>query len=67
MKSNRRSATVVGVLYITGSVAGVATVILTDPAFNAPDSLLSISTSENQLIAAALLVLAMGLALALVR
>jgi hypothetical protein len=62
----RKTAAVVGVLYIIGTVAGILSVVFTGPILNAPDYLSKVSASENQIILGALFVLTMGLALALV-
>ncbi len=66
MSSNRLTATIVGVLYITGTVAGVLSVVVTSPLFNDPDYMNKITANENQIIAGALFVLLMGFALAMV-
>jgi hypothetical protein len=64
--TNRKTAVVVGVLYIIGTVAGILSVVFTAPILNAPDYLIKISANENQFIMGSLFVLLMGLALALV-
>lgn len=61
-----KSARIVGVLFIIGTVAGILSAVLTGPVFEAPDVLVEVSTNESQIIAAALLVLTMGLALAMI-
>ncbi len=66
MDKNRKIAIVAGVLYIIGTVAGVLSMILTQPVFTAPDFLTQVSSHQNQVILGALMVLTMGLALALV-
>jgi hypothetical protein len=62
----RKTAAVVGVLYIIGTVAGILSVVFTGPILNAPDYLSKVTANENQIILGALFVLTMGLALALV-
>jgi len=57
---------IVGVLFIIGTVAGVLSVVVTGPVLNDPNYLVKITTSQNQMIIGALLVLLMGLALAMV-
>ncbi len=66
MKTNRKTAIIVGVLYIIGTVAGVLSVVISTPILNGPDFLSKVSANENQFVIAALFVLLMGLALALV-
>ena len=66
MKTNRRVAIVVGVLYIIGTVAGILSVVFSTPILDGPDFLIKVSANENQLVIAALFVLLMGLALAMV-
>jgi hypothetical protein len=62
----RRSAIIVGVLYIIGTVAGVLSVVFIGPILSDPGVLTDSSTNANRLIIAALFVLTMGLALAMV-
>lgn len=66
MNENRKIAILVGILYILGTVAGVCSVVATQPVLAAPDYLGQIATHENQLLVGSLFVLTMGLALALV-
>ena len=60
------TAAVVGVLFIIGTVAGVLSVVVTQPILGDPDYLIKISANENQIVTGALLVLTMGFALAMV-
>jgi hypothetical protein len=64
--TNRKTAIIVGVLYIIGTVAGVLSVVFTGPVLGSPDYLIKVSVNENQIIIGALFVLTMGLALAMV-
>jgi hypothetical protein len=66
MNTNRKTAIVVGVLYIIGTVAGILSVVFTEPIRSAQDFLVSISANESQIVIGALFVLTMGLALAMV-
>jgi hypothetical protein len=66
MNTNRKTAILVGVLYIIGTVAGILSVVLYGPILNNPEYLLKVSANENQILLGALFVLTMGLALALV-
>ncbi len=66
MNPNRKTATIVGVLYIIGTVAGVLSVVFTKSILDAPEYLVKVSATGNQIITGALLVLIMGLALAMV-
>jgi hypothetical protein len=62
----RKTATLVGVLYIIGTVAGVLSVVLTGPFLEGPDYFTKISANQIQFITGALFVLVMGLALVMV-
>ena len=66
MNGNRRTAVVAGVLYITGTVAGVSSVVVMGGRLDAPDYLTVFANDANPVRWAALLVLVMGLALAMV-
>ena len=66
MNTYRKTAIIVGVLYIIGTVAGVLSVVITMPLLSAPDYLAQVAANANQLRIAALLVLLMGLPLAMV-
>jgi len=66
MNTNRKTAIVVGVLYIIGTVAGILSVVFTQPILNAPDYLIKVSAEQNQIVLGALFVLTMGFALAMV-
>ena len=64
--SSRKTAIIVGVLYIIGTVSGVLSLVFAGSILNGPDYLIKVSANENQIITGALFVLVMGLALALV-
>jgi Domain of unknown function (DUF4386) len=66
MKSNRKTAILVGMLFIIGTVSGVLSLVFVKPVLDAPDYLAKIGASQSQIVIGALLVLTMGLALALV-
>lgn len=66
MDSDRRTAVIVGVLYITGTVTGALSAAVARPIVEAPNYLDGVSASETQVIMGALLVLIMGVALAMV-
>jgi hypothetical protein len=66
MNNFRKTARIVGVLFIIGTVAGILSAVVTGSILNDPDYLIKISANENQIIIGALLVLTMGLALAMV-
>ena len=66
MYSNRKTATIVGVLFIIGTVAGVLSFVVTGSILDDPDYLIRVSADGNQIIIGALLVLIMGFALAMV-
>jgi len=66
MLSYRRTAIIVGVLFIIGDIAGVLSYVVTGGLLDGPDALTKIAASQNQVVLGALLVLVMGLALAMV-
>lgn len=66
MNTNRKTAIIVGVLFIIGTVAGILSVVFTGAILNAPDYLMKVSANENKIIIGALFVLVMGFALAMV-
>ena len=66
MISNRKTAIIVGVLFIIGTVAGVLSALFTGPILDDPDYLTKVTSNQNQIIMGALLVLIMGFALAMI-
>jgi hypothetical protein len=64
--TQRTIAILAGSLFIIADVAGVSSVLATDSILKAPDYLEKISANQDQVMLGALLVLAMGFALALV-
>jgi uncharacterized protein DUF4386 len=66
MKTYRKTAITVGVLYIIGTVTGVLSLMLTKPILDDPAYLLTVAAKGNQIILGALLLFIMGLALAMV-
>jgi hypothetical protein len=66
MNANRKIATIVGVLFIIGTVAGVLSVVFTSSILNNTNYLHKVSANANQIALGALFVLVMGLALAMV-
>ncbi len=66
MNTTRATAIIVGVLYIIGTVAGILSVIFTQPVVNAQDYLSVVTAHKNEMALGALFVLIMGFALALV-
>jgi hypothetical protein len=63
MNSARKTAIIVGVLFITATAAGVLSLFFTS-SLNAPDYLVKISANEPQILIGALLMLIMGFAVA---
>ncbi|MCK4938524.1 MAG: DUF4386 domain-containing protein [Methanosarcinales archaeon] len=63
MDSNRKTARIVGVLFIISTVAGILCKFFLGPILNAPDFLINVSANENQLIIGALLLLIMAAAI----
>jgi hypothetical protein len=55
MNSDRKTATIVGVLFTVATVAGVLSVVLLGPVLGDPDYLINFSASNNQVIVGALL------------
>ena len=66
MISNRKTAIIVGVLFIVGTVAGVLSVLFTGSILDDPDYLTKVASNQNQIIMGVLLVLMMGFALSMV-
>jgi len=66
MNTYRKTAIIVGVLYIIGTVAGVLSVVVIMPILGASDYLAKVAANANQLTIGALLVLLMALSLAMV-
>lgn len=64
--TDRKTAIIVGVLYIIGTVAGILSLVFTEPILGQPDYLTLVSKNPNQIVIGALFVLTMGLALAMV-
>ena len=66
MNSINKTARIVGVLFIIGTIAGMLSYALTGPVLGGSDFLVNVSTHEIQIITGALFVVIMGLALAMV-
>lgn len=66
MPNSRTSAIIVGILYIIGTVSGVASVLLTGSILSEPNMLAKVAARETQVVWGAVMVLTMGLALSLV-
>ena len=66
MREHKAAATTAGVLYITGTVAGVLSRIVSAPVRDASDPLAAASQHSGAVVTSALLVLVMGLSLAFV-
>ena len=64
--NSRKTAIMVGLLYIIGTVAGILSLVFTGPILESPDYLVQVSMNPNQIVMGALFVLTMGLALAMV-
>jgi len=62
MNSNRKTARIVGVLFITATVAGILSVVFSGSILDAPDYLIKVSANESQVIIGALFVLIMAFA-----
>jgi hypothetical protein len=66
VKTDRRTAAIVGVLYIIGTLSGVASMAVKSGVPAAPDYLSSVASHAGQVGLVGLLVLVMGIALAMV-
>ena len=66
MDTHRKTAVIVGVLFIIGTVAGILSVVFTSTILDAPDYLVQVAANANSVIIGTLLVLVMGFALAMI-
>jgi Domain of unknown function (DUF4386) len=66
INSSRRIAIIVGVLFIIGTLAGIASVVIAGSVLGDPNYLTKIAANANPIVLGALFVLIMGLALAFV-
>lgn len=66
MRSDRKTATLVGVLFIVADLAGVVSVLLVGRILDEPGALAKVATNHDRLVAGALLVVVLGLALAMI-
>lgn len=64
--TGRKTAIIVGALFIIGTVSGTLSAVLAGSVLSDPDYLVEFSENQNRIIMGALLVLIMGLALAMV-
>ncbi len=64
--ANRKTAIIVGVLFIIGTVAGILSGVFTLPILEGQDYLTKIAANERQLVLGALFVLMMGFPLAMI-
>ena len=63
--TNRKTAIIVGVLYIVGTIAGILSLVFTGSILSDPNYLIRVSENQNQILLGVLLVLAMGFSLAM--
>jgi len=67
MNTNRKTAIIVGVLFIIGTVVGILSrVIFLGPILSDPNYLVKVSENQNQIVIGALFVLTMGFTLAMI-
>ena len=66
MNTYRKTAIIVGVLFVIGTVAGILSAVFTGPILGDPDYLAKISANESQIIIGMLFILIMGFALVMV-
>ncbi len=64
--AHRKTAIIVGLLFIIGDIAGVLSYVVTGGLLEGPDALAKIAANQDHLVLGALLVLVMGFALAMV-
>jgi hypothetical protein len=64
VNTNKRTARIVGVLFIAATVAGILSLVFLGPILDAPDYLLNVAANGNQVLIAALLILIMAVAVA---
>jgi len=64
--TDRSIATIVGVLFIVGTVSGALTAVVTAPILSGSDFLAQVAAHRPEMVLASLLVLTMGFALAMV-
>ena len=50
MNTHRKTARIVGALFITAMVAGMVRYVLLDPILDAPDYLINVSANETEVI-----------------
>jgi len=62
MNSNKKTARIVGVLFITATAAGFISAVFLGPILAAPDYLAKVSANENSLLIGALAIFIMGFA-----
>jgi hypothetical protein len=66
MTTNRKTAIIVGVLFIVGTVSGILSAVFTGSIFGDPDYLVKIAENNAQVRLGAVFVLVMGFSLAMV-
>ena len=66
MKTHRKTALIVGILFIIGTVAGILSGVVTGPVLSDPDYLAAVAANESSIVLGALLVLVMGFPLAMI-
>jgi hypothetical protein len=64
--THKKTAIIVGALFIVGTVAGVLSVPASQPILAGPDYLSQVAASGNRLVLGALLILVMGFSLAMI-
>ncbi|MCO6453458.1 MAG: DUF4386 domain-containing protein [Caldilineales bacterium] len=65
METYRRTAVIVGVLFIIGTVSGILSGVLTLPILDGADYLTKVAANESQLVLGSIFVLLMGFSLAM--
>lgn len=66
MNTHRRTAILVGIFFIIGTVAGILSMLFLGPFMDTPEYLNSIAANDSQVVLGALFILTMGFALTMV-
>ena len=66
LDSSRKTARIVGVLFIIGTVAGILSAVALGGLLNGPDYLNLLASNASRVTVGALLILVMGIALAMI-
>jgi len=65
MNTNRKTARMIGVLFIVGTVAGILSLVFTGSILRDPNYLIKVFENQNQIVTGSIFVLTMGFSLAM--